>query len=197
MYGGPWRPEDLERHGIHSHAFATECVIANSHPSQDRTPTAELDKYCKPKQLLRHSLLNELNDRAPINLTIGKSVASAAARVALCSHRKAPRRYAQSALTSTFDADGFLLNLLSRSRLCASIQSSPTLPSIAVVSGTTKLSIRSLQNSVCPIWACKQLQHCESGTTCGNDGGITHLRPVTRDSAQRVTIAAVRAWPQE
>lgn len=105
--------------------------------------------------------------------------------------------HAQSALTSTFDVDTFLLNLLSRSRLCASIQSSSTLPSITVVSGKTKLSARNLQNSLCPIWACRQLQHCDSGTTRGGSGGSRHLRPVASDSVQRVTITAVRVWPQE
>lgn len=102
---------------------------------------------------------------------------------------------AQSAPTSAFDA--FLFNLFSRSRLCASIQLSSTLPSITVVSGTTRLSTRNLQNLLWPIWACKQLQHCELGTTCGGSGGVVHFRPIATDSAHRVTMAAVRAWPQE
>lgn len=104
---------------------------------------------------------------------------------------------AQSALTSAFDVDAFFLSLLSRSRLCASIQSSSTLPSIIVVSGKTKLSTRSLQNSLWPIWVCKQHQHCEFGTTCGGAVEIGHLRPEASDSAHLVVRAAVRAWPQE
>jgi len=102
---------------------------------------------------------------------------------------------AQSAPTSTFDA--FLPNLFSRSRLCASIQLSSTSPSINVVSGTMRLSTRSLQNSLRPIWACKHLQHCELGTTCGGSCGMVHFRPVASDSAHRVTRAVVRSWPQE
>jgi hypothetical protein len=100
---------------------------------------------------------------------------------------------AHLALTSASNA--FILNLSSRSRSYASIQSSSTLPSITVVSGMTKLSTRNLQKLLWPIWACMQLQHCESGNTFG--GGSGHLRPVASDSAHRVMRAAVRAWPHE
>jgi hypothetical protein len=67
------------------------------------------------------------------------------------------------------------------------------LPSMTVDSGTTRLSTRNLQNSLCPIWACKQLQHCEFATTRGGAGWSGHLRPVASDSAHRVTRTAVRA----
>lgn len=181
-------------------------MIATSHPSQNLTPITELDKQRKPKRLLRQSLLMKPT-KVLINHITGQS---------RCIHDRAchssflPKGFtyrlsmktsnAQSTPTSTFDADAdadaFLLNLLSRSRLCASIQLSSTLPSMTVVSGTTKLSTRTLQNSYRPIWACKQLQHCESGTTCGGSGGMVHFRPIATDSAHRVTMAVVRAWPQ-
>lgn len=65
-----------------------------------------------------------------------------------------------------------------------------------MLSGRTRLSTRNLQNSLYPIWACMQLQHCEAGTTCGGAGRNGHLRPVASDSAHLDVIDAVRAWPQ-
>jgi len=145
-------------------------------------------------------LLDEINQRTCRPYHPSKSL-----RTSLFARARAPRLHTSpqpetanhslthSALRPAFDA----LNLLSRSRLCTSIQSSSALPSITVVSGTTRLSTRSLQNSPRPIWACKQLQHCESGTICGAAGGRRHLRPAARDAAQRVVRDVVRAWPQE